>query len=326
MVAGAGMKVDVEHGLTRLTLENDELRVQVWPEVGGKISSVQYVPGKHEFLLQPSQPAEPYRIPGYGAPFKDFNSGFDECLPTVAACRYPGGNFTGELPDHGEVWSVPWGWQCSGESIELRCRGTHLPFVFEKTLRLKHSRILISYTLQNTSAQDVYWLWSAHPLLSVRPGDRILLPPEVKQLFVDQSHTGRLGTFGNCCNWPLATGKDGAVYDLSRLEAVTAGTAEKYFTPRLSQGWCALDSPSAGYSICYRFDPAKVPFVGIWVNQGGWPPNAILPHYTVALEPSNGAPDSLEKAAELGQANILGGWQIGKWDLEIELQAGPPRL
>ena len=30
--------------------------------------------------------------------------GADECLPTIAPCSWRGR----ELPDHGEVWNVPW--------------------------------------------------------------------------------------------------------------------------------------------------------------------------------------------------------------------------
>jgi galactose mutarotase-like enzyme len=210
--------------------------------------------------------------------------------------------------------------------LTLRSQGKHLPFNFEKTVRLNGNQLLISYKLQNTSAKQFRWLWSSHPLLTIHPGDRILLPPEVRQVFIDQSHTGRLGGFGSRCSWPIATDNAGRSVDLSRIEPPAAGTAEKYFTPRLKQGWCALHSPSADCSSCFRFDPAKVPFVGIWVNQGGWPQESALRHYTVALEPCNGAPDSLLNAVEFDQANTLGARETANWEIEVELQSGPPRI
>src|SRR3954467_8091840 len=94
----------------RLVLQNNLIRLELLPDVGGKVTSLVYLPSNHEFIFQPPEPQKGYRVPGYGSLFKDFdNSGFDECVPTVAACLYPEEPFRNEqLPDHGEVWSVPW--------------------------------------------------------------------------------------------------------------------------------------------------------------------------------------------------------------------------
>jgi galactose mutarotase-like enzyme len=323
------MKEDVELGVRRLTLENGVIRLQVLPEVGGKVTSLFHVPGGQEFIYQPPDLSRGYSVPGYGALFKDFdNSGFDECIPTVGACPYPN-KAAGELPDiqlpdHGEVWSVPWQSQSQGESLELQCRGTQLPFLFQKVLTLNGSTVTISYKVENTSFQELIYLWSSHPLLVIHPGDHIRIPPEVHNVFIDQSHTGRLGGFGNRCNWPVAAEKSGRLTDLSLIHPPDTNAAEKFFTPRLSQGWCALDSPARGHSLTFRFDPHVVPFVGMWINQGGWPVHSSEKHYCIALEPCNGAPDSLEKAVEMGQANSLGARETRTWQVEIELRAGPP--
>jgi galactose mutarotase-like enzyme len=321
------MKAETDLSLQQVTLENRHLRVRFLPQVGSKIISMVYLPDNREFLFQPPDPSRPYRVPGYGALFKDFdNSGFDECLPTVGACRYPGESFQASLPDHGEVWSVPWECSASHDSAELRCRGRQLPFIFSKKLRLKQDSLLISYKVENTSAEAFHYLWSSHPLLAVRPGDRVMVPPEVREVFIDQSHSGRLGGFGDRTCWPLAVDRNGAATDLSLLHPPDAGVAEKYFTPRLSQGWCALHSPSTGHSITFRFDPAALPFVGMWINQGGWPRDSLPRHYTVALEQCSGAPDSLEKAVEFQQASALAGNQSKTWELEIQMHPGQPRL
>jgi galactose mutarotase-like enzyme len=321
------MKADVELGIRRLTLENEIIRLQMLPDVGSKITSLLYKPGNHEFLFQPPNPAKAYSVPGYGSLFKDFdNSGFDECLPTVGACRYPAKASDICLPDHGEVWSVPWEWQALGNNLELRCRGTQVPFAFQKNISLEGNRLTISYKLENLSDDEMPYLWSSHPLFIVRPGDRIMIPAEVTEVFIDQSHTGRWGRFGDRCHWPVTTDKSGKTSYLNVLQPPSENTAEKYFTPRLSEGWCALYSPSAGHSIAFHFDPAAVPFIGMWINQGGWPVNSAAKHYTVALEPCSGAPDSLERAVEFNQANVLGGKETRGWELEIDLQPGPPTI
>jgi len=321
------MKVDPEVGLQHITLENQHIRLQMFPEIGSKMTSLIYTPDHREFLFQPPDSSKPYRIPGYGTQFKDFdNSGFDECLPTVGACRYPGKGFNVDLPDHGEVWSVPWEWEASGDSAKLRCRCRQLPLVFHKEIRLRQESVLISYRVENTSAEQISFLWSSHPLLSIHPGDRVIVPPEVKEVFIDQSHTGRLGGFGDRTAWPLIVDRNGEAADLSFLLPPNANTAEKYFTPRLSQGYCALYSPSTNHSITFRFDPGRIPFVGMWINQGGWPTDSSFKHYTVALEPCSGAPDSLEKAVEFNQANVLAGKESRNWELEIQLRPGRPQL
>ncbi|HEY4677276.1 MAG TPA: hypothetical protein VIJ01_08950 [Candidatus Angelobacter sp.] len=321
------MKVDAEIALKQITLENQHVRLQMLPEVGSKITSLVYVPDNREFLFQPPDPQQPYRIPGYGAQFKDFdNSGFDECLPTVGACRYPSKAFSADLPDHGEVWSIPWEWQASESSAKLQCRCRQLPLIFYKEIRLKQESVLISYKVENTSAEKIDYLWSSHPLLALYPGDRVMVPPEVTEVFIDQSHTGRLGGFGDRTSWPRTVDRNGKAADLSLILPPEANAAEKYFTPRLSHGWCALYSPSTNHSITFRFDPKVIPYVGMWINQGGWPTNSAFKHYTVALEPCSGAPDSLEKAVAFNQASVLAGHESRNWELEIHLRAGCPQL
>lgn len=321
------MRTVADLTLKQITLENQYLRLQMLPEVGSKITSLLYRPDHREFLFQPPNPEQPYRVPGYGALFKHFdNSGFDECLPTVSACRYTGKHFQSDLPDHGEVWSVPWEYEASGDSAELRCKCAQMPLTFHKNIRLKQDSLWISYKVENHSDYALDYLWSSHPLLAVRPGDRVMVPPEVHEVFIDQSHTGRFGGFGDHVSWPLATDRNNIGSDLSFLLPPTADTAEKYFTPRLSQGWCALHSPSDGHSITFRFDPKVIPFVGMWINQGGWPRNSASRHYTVALEPCSGAPDSLEKAVEYGQASTLAGKETKRWEMEIQVRPGPPQV
>jgi galactose mutarotase-like enzyme len=84
-----------------------------------------------------------------------------------------------------------------------------------------------------------------------------------------------------------------------------------------------LNSTASGHSIAYQFDPELIPYIGLWINQGGWPRNSSAPAYTIALEPCSGAPDSLEKAFELGQAAQLAPNALAKWTLKIEVRDLP---
>jgi hypothetical protein len=196
--------------------------------------------------------------------------------------------------------------------------GRSLPYTFSRRVRLDSNAIILSYEIANTGSTDFSFLWSAHPLLAIEPGCQILLPAEVSEMFVQWSHSERLGSFGSTCNWPIASMTNGEQVDLSQIMAVTARTADKIFTPRLRSGECTLYYPSSKERITFRFDPAVVPFVGLWICQGGWP-SPDDGHFVLGLEPCTGRPDSLREAIARAECDTLGPKQSKDWKLRIEL-------
>ena len=305
---------DAVGGFRRVTMDNRTVRVRFLPELGAKMTSLVRIASGHEFLLQPQRPL---RRPKYGDPFEAFDtSGFDECLPTVSACRDPSGQL---LPDHGELWSVPWHARVSGERLHLSASGRVLPYHLTKAIRLESQDVVIDYELVNDSASDMKFLWSAHPLLAVDPGSRIVLPAEVKEVLINYSLHDRLGKFGNRCRWPVAGTHRGSER-LDILAPPTAGLADKVFTARLTDGSCSFAKPSSGESISFRFDPMKVPYIGLWTCQGGWPDPAHGGHYTVALEPCSGRPDSLCEAITRGENDLLRPRATKNWTLRLRVQ------
>jgi hypothetical protein len=90
-----------------VTIENDAIRLSVWPQIGGKISSI--VDKADGFELLFNYPAEVSETSLYGKSFENtWNTGWDECFPTVAPCLYPRHPYEGiAVPDHGELWSLP---------------------------------------------------------------------------------------------------------------------------------------------------------------------------------------------------------------------------
>ncbi|HEX9110721.1 MAG TPA: hypothetical protein VF845_04540 [Terriglobales bacterium] len=61
----------------------------------------------------------------------------------------------------------------------LAITGVRLPYVFRKRIRLAGTAVEIRYTLASVSDKPFKYLWSAHPLLAVEAGAKIVLPPEV---------------------------------------------------------------------------------------------------------------------------------------------------
>ena len=78
------------------------LRAVIVPELGAKIVSLFDRRRQHEWLVPPMRTL---KQTAYGDDFVSQDmSGWDEMMPTIVACDYQGAR----LPDHGEVWSIPW--------------------------------------------------------------------------------------------------------------------------------------------------------------------------------------------------------------------------
>src|SRR2546423_12966718 len=90
-------------------LENDALRLDVWPQFGGKVSSA--IDKADGFELLFNYPAELPSGPQYDIPYgKSWYAGWDECFPSGAPAGYDRHPYNGiPVPDHCERW----GWSTS---------------------------------------------------------------------------------------------------------------------------------------------------------------------------------------------------------------------
>lgn len=307
-------------------LDNDVLRLTVVPELGGKIVSLVWLESGYEYLLQPPEPERGYRRRSDDAKFEDYEtSGFDECAPTVAECLYPEEPFLRRhLPDHGDIWSSQSELEFDAGQIRLATDLKSLPLRFTKAVQIQENTVRVDYEARNLSQSDVKFLWSAHPLLRVEPGAEIVLPAEINEVEVQWSNENRLGKSGDRCEWPQATDASGRLIQLNRIVSEGARTAEKLFTPRLSEGHCGMFLPRNRESIVFRFDPELVPYVGLWICQGGWPSSRPAKHFTVALEPCLGRPDSLADAIRRNECVTVRARESMQWWMEIEVNSGFP--
>jgi galactose mutarotase-like enzyme len=271
--------------------------VTVMTQFGGKIASLQV--GGRELLQTPLAPvAARTRTMAFDAADA---SGWDECLPSVAACTVP---FDGaaQIPDHGDLWRVAWETLSSdADAATLRGECFSLPLVLERNLKLVEVEagcawnLEIHYKVTNTGYAPVPWSWAAHPLFACEPGDRIVLPESIKSLRLEGSGGGRLGKSGDLVGWPVAALMDGTSCALDVAQAPESGTGDKLFAGPLTgaENWCVLERPSAGVRIRVNFDPALTPYLGLWICYGGWPDGPGPKQNCIALEPATAPVDSL---------------------------------
>ena len=206
----------VESQKENVLIRAGDCAVTLLPQFGGKISSICV---HNRELLQ--APLAPVRARTRTMSFDQGDaSGWDECLPSVAACTVKTQGGVARIPDHGDLWREQWEIQGSGaegpsSSITLRGACFSLPLVLERTIAVAKAkqgwRLQVDYTLTNSGRNAVPWSWAAHPLFAVDEGDRIEIPASIAEMRVEGSGGGRLdGTNGHVA-WP--TSKPGRGWD-----------------------------------------------------------------------------------------------------------------
>ena len=257
-------------------------------ELGAKIISLRSRKTGREWMWRPPGPFRLFRNT-LGDPFeKSTLVGADECLPTIAPCKWEGR----DLPDHGEVWSIPW--TVDRQAWAQGCIKTTVatpvsPFVFQRTLRLKENEVWLDYKLRNVSRKPQPFLWAFHPLLNIVEGDRVALPGDVRSVRVESVDRLQDMPHGSTRVWPEPL----PGVELDRMDFGHHSPAcAKLFVESPSKACAAIVNSETGESLVLRFDARQNPALGIWITRGGW--NG---YEHVALEPTNLAFDSLAEAA-----------------------------
>jgi galactose mutarotase-like enzyme len=307
--------------IENVLIQAGECAVTVHPQFGGKIGSIRI--GERELLQQPLAPvAMRTRTMAFDA---GDASGWDECLPSVAACRVETEAGSAEIPDHGDLWRVEWEQGLSSpRALTMIGRCFSLPLELERRVELVEVgegwRLNLQYTLINTGSNSVPWSWAAHPLFAVEKCDRILLPESIHSLRLEGSGGGRLGKGGDPVSWPIARVVDGGEADLRVAEAADSGIGDKLFAGPLnaSENWCVLERPSTGVRIRVTFDQVATPYLGLWICYGGWPERPGPKQVCVALEPATAPVDSLAVRGEWSRALEPGG--CFNWAMNVDLE------
>ncbi len=320
----AWTRIDRE-GYEAWTRETNGLSVAIVPSLGAKIVSLTNKATGREWLWSSGKPLGNR---GYGSPFGDGDeSGWDEMFPGINVCAYPDEPWRGSIvPDHGEVWSLPWRADLS-EDGSLRCsvEGRRFPYTLDKTVSFAADDTLrIDYAVTNLSDSPFSFLWAAHPLLKAEAGMKLRVPDQLKTIEMTYSAMERLGGFGARHGWPITEPngriapeeEHGARIDLSVIEPNEGRYAEKYyFADRLTDGWAELFDPATGEAVTFRFPADRVPYLAVWANYGGFGG-----HYHVAIEPATGTMDDLAYAMNERRVAVVAPGGQYRWHLEVSVR------
>ena len=124
-------------------LESEALRLAIVPEHGAKMASLVHKVTGRECFFQ--MPGEKFRKGTYAGPYPDGEmSGFDEMFPTITECFCDVEPWAGvKMPDHGEVWSLPWKCEISGLEVRTSVHGVRFPYVLTRTVSFARANTIL---------------------------------------------------------------------------------------------------------------------------------------------------------------------------------------
>lgn len=282
--------------------ESEKVRIELVPALGGKWVSLIYKPSGKEWLLDSGE--RPLKQPVYGSAFTDWDmSGWDECFPTINPCEVELDNDRIRLPDHGELWSLPWSCEYGDNAIECSVLSPNMPYRLKRRISfLAPDCVNVLYCAENRSAHALPFLWAPHPQFAVTEPTRILLPPEVDKM---------LCVFGN---GKFEAGETYATQRMSLITPQKTGAGSKFYYPGYAaSGWSGLYGQDSDCYLLLTVSSSVVPFIGVWIDEG-----MLNDRVTCSLEPGIGYYDSLETAINNGTAQYIPSngffaWQIKIW-------------
>jgi hypothetical protein len=293
-----------------VTIESDALRAVVWPQYGGKVSSVVDKSDGYELLF--TYPAELPAGPQYDLPYgKGWYAGWDECFPGVAPGKYVGHPYDGiAIPDHGELWGVPTTSVPAKNGITTVWHGLRFGYRLTRKLSLDGAELVAEYTLVNLAPFEFRFVWAQHALLAMN----VPVELSVHQQRFRFSHDAK----GNDVQRPFEWGTDvGNLASLGRPGEMAAGNGWKVFSldPVTTPVTVRFPQRNRTLRVGYESEDGLAAYWGIWVNTGGW-----AGHRHFAVEPTTGRFDDLARAVGDESAGTVG--PLGRRDWSVRWEVG----
>ena len=290
-----------------IELRAGESSVLVVPSLGGKLAEL-WLAGRQWLWQSDITPMAPGAD---GASYVETadTGGWDECFPTVGACRVPswvkgvGGT---SLPDHGELWSqapaVDVTTGPDGQTATCRWAGVRWPYAFERSVRIdRQGMVHLGYAVANQGTDRLPFLWSAHPLFPLGERTRLVLP-EGTRLRAWARHGIDLGELRSEHQWPWVRAGARACDFRSPFDVAKRYACKLFLDMRA--GLAVLQEGDV--ELAMHWDVREIPHLGLWLNKRGWTPfRSELPYLNLAVEPAIGAPDTVDDA--------LGDWKSAAW-------------
>lgn len=325
-------QVPSEDGLDRIQLQNRHVDLVVVPAAGGKIIDLVDRRSGRNWLWR--NPHIPLARASRDAVFdrEQDSGGWDEVLLSIkpGKIRSASDQFQA-VPDHGDLIGCEWTVDelqvtPAGDVIcDMSAIGSSAPYRFHRRIRLPKNEPLVemTYSLTNDGDEPLPCFWCAHPLLAVESDTSIDIHGS-SLLRVDDAATRQHADPDIEQRWPKLLLRDGKSVDLSRGFAINdmqRAYASKIFVRSPETGVASVLQGDSGAQLTFRFDPAELPWLGIWINNRGWCGCGSEPYMNLGLEPATTPYDCVNQAIENDAVPWLQPGGIRNWSLSVELQA-----
>lgn len=262
------------------------------PEDGGRISVLKY---KGYDLLTTEPPA-------FKAPEADYGEyenrpvyGYDDCFPTVEACKFPGEDFM--LKDHGDACWQGFKVNQSGNVLHCATELTVPGYVLSRRLEFSPDRIDWHFDVTNTSKKVLPYIHVMHPLMPLA---------EIVSL-----ETGAFGEVYSETKSENLNLKEPSALEKYLLQ-IERGKFEMLFVRDLKSNKASIGFKN-GLKMDVLFDNAVFPTAGIWWNNGGYPNEPGIRRTEFAFEPVPGICSNLAKDVAAGTFLSLAPKQKYSW-------------
>lgn len=319
-------------GLRLLVIENESLRLTVWPEHGADLIELRHKASDLDVLWKNPR-VWPPRLRALDQPhgtrseFYDvFHGGWFVSLPNgFFPANYQGAS----LGCHGELQTVPWTAEILEQSaakvrVRLVGRSVRTPWELTREIELRANDPAVRWheRLENQSGTRLPVAWLHHPGFGgpliegaelVTQARTVLTPP------ADRPELGQLRPSYRGA-WPHVPEQRGnAMRDCSRVPAVGSDTEHVVHLTDFPFGWGAVwnDSRALGFGI--RWDETFFPYAWSWAAGRGHDTYPIWGScHTVTLQPSTSPLLPFERLIETNQVR----WVDGHAAVETNMAAG----
>ena len=313
-----------------VTIENDAVRIEVWPTLGGKVSSIVDKADKFELLF--NYPDELPTEPQYDIPYPhSWYAGWDECFPAVAPGPYLGHPYNAvNVPDHGELWGIPTVAVPTKDGITTVWNGLRFGYRLTRKLSLDGPNIHARDTLVNLAPFPFRFVWAMHALMGFSNAAPVEIElPAGTPMRISHDAQGREGN--ERFAWPASTGPDLNFarpaelppkhgWKLYSLDPIAGPAVVRY--PSRSRtveiSYMSRGGGSTGGSEGGEDDGAEAvdAYWGLWINTGGW-----SGHHHFAVEPTTGRFDQVDRAVKDASAGTVGASAKVNWSVTWSLRS-----
>ncbi|NQU38786.1 MAG: hypothetical protein HQ523_02430 [Lentisphaerae bacterium] len=268
------------------------------PDDGGRVTTLRF-DGRDILTAAPANFRPP--MANYGEYERRPVYGYDDCLPTMDACRHPELDWT--VPDHGELCWLPWTVTQAGEALQCRAASRRLPLRFERRLEFAANRLTWHFSAMNDGNAAVNVQHVMHPLMPLDRVSGIELP-----------------TFGRAMDATQGAPLDASTPEAvaRRLQALPKGAARMWLLQEVTDGLFHVELDGT-MRLSVRYDHRMFSTLGIWWNRDGYPNEEGCRRNECAFEPIPGPNSNLSDAHAAGRALCVAAGGRCEWMVNWEV-------